>query len=67
MGHAVAAPVAGERELPTEDPWERLEVGEAVAKPAQSCCVAPSAWPPVPPVGLAGVAQPVLPLGPRSR
>ena len=67
VGHAVAAPVAGERGLPTEDAWECGEVGEGLAKPAQSCCVARSAWPPVPPVGLAGVVQPVLPRGPRSR
>ena len=58
--------MAGERGLPTEDVWERPEVGEGLAKPAQSCCVARSAWPSVPPVGLAGVVQPVLPLGPRS-
>ena len=67
MGQAVAAPVAGERGLPTEDVWERHEVGEGLAKPAQSCCVARSAWPPVPQVGLAGVIQPVLAPGPRSR
>ena len=67
VGQAVAAPMAGERGLPTEDVWERPEVGEGLAKPAQSCCVARSAWPPVPPVGLAGVVQPVLPPGPRSR
>ena len=67
VGHAVAAPVAGERWLPREDAWERHEVGEGLARPAQSCCVARSACPPVPPVGLAGVVQPVLPPGPRSR
>ena len=67
VGQAVAAPMAGERGLPTEDVWERPEVGEGLAKPAQSCCVARSAWPPVPPMGLAGVVQPVLPPGPRSR
>ena len=67
VGQAVAVPVAGERGLPTEDAWERPEVGEGLAKPAQSCCVARSAWPPVPPVGLAGVVQPVLPPGPRSQ
>ena len=59
--------MAGQRGLPTEDVWERPEVGEGLAKPAQSYCVARSAWPPVPPVGLAGVVQPVLPPGPRSR
>ena len=42
-------------------------MGEGLAKPAQSCCMAGSAWPPVPPVGLAEVVQPVLPPGPRSR
>ena len=54
VGQAVAAPVAGERGLPTEDVWERPEVGEGLAKPAQSCCVARSAWPPVPPGGPLG-------------
>ena len=38
VGHAVAAPVAGERGLPKEDVWERPKVGEGLAKPAQSCC-----------------------------
>ena len=54
VGQAVAAPVAGERGLPPEDAWERPEVGEGLAKPAQSSCVAQSAWPPLPFSGAGG-------------